>query len=458
MSRATRLDLRTLRSAAVTDAGAVVPLPCLTIGTLSWPWEHAHRVLHEWREWTASAADLASTARLVRSPRGRATVAIELAVAGEPWRAAGGLAPLRAARARARHRPRRRARRPAPGGLPPSPPGTSPVSAHRRLAALPPAAVDAFVAAAGPGSGSELLSAELHHLGGAYVLAAVGAAADADPDGAERVRIGLAALERRLGALAPRLTPAPGRAVVRRHGRAAGDPRRPAAADARHDLRAADVRARLEALGRLVRQRRGADARRGRRRAAARGGGDRRADRPAGRAARPRAAAAGGDQRRGQLPAERRLRGRARARRPRAVREPGVRAAGGRGALGMAIDLARGIGAADRAMRAGREATGWSPTRARSCSRAARWGSSASATSAARCGGCSRPFGCPVRVYDPWLPELAIRREDAEPVGARRAAAALARRVRVRRRDERQRRLPRGARAARDAGGRACCC
>ena len=25
------------------------------------------------------------------------------------------------------------------------------------------------------------------------------------------------------------------------------------------------------------------------------------------------------------------------------------------------------------------------------------------------------PFGCPVKVFDPWLPELAIRRADAEP-------------------------------------------
>jgi hypothetical protein len=41
------------------------------------------------------------------------------------------------------------------------------VSAHRLLAELPPAAVDAFVAAAGPGSGLPLMLAELRRLGGA---------------------------------------------------------------------------------------------------------------------------------------------------------------------------------------------------------------------------------------------------------------------------------------------------
>jgi hypothetical protein len=41
------------------------------------------------------------------------------------------------------------------------------VSDHRLLAELPPHAVDAFVAAAGPGSGSPLMLAELRQLGGA---------------------------------------------------------------------------------------------------------------------------------------------------------------------------------------------------------------------------------------------------------------------------------------------------
>jgi phosphoglycerate dehydrogenase-like enzyme len=85
-------------------------------------------------------------------------------------------------------------------------------------------------------------------------------------------------------------------------------------------------------------------------------------------------------------------------------------------ALGMAIDLARGITEADRAMRA----------------RAERWGldSNAGAFSLYRApvgivgfGELGRelrrllaPLRCRVRVYDPWLPAELVRRADAEPV------------------------------------------
>jgi phosphoglycerate dehydrogenase-like enzyme len=86
-------------------------------------------------------------------------------------------------------------------------------------------------------------------------------------------------------------------------------------------------------------------------------------------------------------------------------------------ALGMAIDLARGIGAADRAMRAGRESWGLD-------SNAGAFLLSGSPVGIVGFGDLGRalrrmlaPLGCPVRVYDPWLPELAIRREGAEPAG-----------------------------------------
>jgi phosphoglycerate dehydrogenase-like enzyme len=85
-------------------------------------------------------------------------------------------------------------------------------------------------------------------------------------------------------------------------------------------------------------------------------------------------------------------------------------------ALGMAIDLARGITAADRAMRAGAERWGL-----QSNARAfALTGSPVGIVGFGDLGRALRrllvPFGCPVRVYDPWLPALAVRREDAEPV------------------------------------------
>jgi phosphoglycerate dehydrogenase-like enzyme len=84
-------------------------------------------------------------------------------------------------------------------------------------------------------------------------------------------------------------------------------------------------------------------------------------------------------------------------------------------ALGMAIDLARGIGAADRAMRAGRETWGLD-------SNAGAFLLSGSPVGIVGFGDLGRalrrmiaPLGCPVRVHDPWLPDLAIRRADAEP-------------------------------------------
>jgi phosphoglycerate dehydrogenase-like enzyme len=85
-------------------------------------------------------------------------------------------------------------------------------------------------------------------------------------------------------------------------------------------------------------------------------------------------------------------------------------------ALGMAIDLARGIGAADRAMRAGDERYGLE-------SNAGAFLLSGSPVGIVGFGDLGRtlrrmlaPLGCEVRVHDPWLPELLIRREGAEPV------------------------------------------
>jgi phosphoglycerate dehydrogenase-like enzyme len=84
-------------------------------------------------------------------------------------------------------------------------------------------------------------------------------------------------------------------------------------------------------------------------------------------------------------------------------------------ALGMAIDLARGIGAADRAMRAGRESYGLE-------SNAGAFLLSGSPVGIIGFGDLGRalrhllvPLACPVLVHDPWLPDVAIRREDAEP-------------------------------------------
>jgi phosphoglycerate dehydrogenase-like enzyme len=81
----------------------------------------------------------------------------------------------------------------------------------------------------------------------------------------------------------------------------------------------------------------------------------------------------------------------------------------------MAIDLARGISAADRAMRAGTETYGLE-------SNADSFLLAGSAVGIVGFGDLGRalrrllaPFGCPVRVFDPWLPASVIRREDAVP-------------------------------------------
>src|SRR4051812_6600533 len=84
-------------------------------------------------------------------------------------------------------------------------------------------------------------------------------------------------------------------------------------------------------------------------------------------------------------------------------------------ALGMAIDLARGITAADRTMRAGTEAYGLE-------SNAGAFLLSGAPVGIIGFGDLGRelyrllaPFRCAVRVYDPWLPDLLIRRAGASP-------------------------------------------
>jgi phosphoglycerate dehydrogenase-like enzyme len=84
-------------------------------------------------------------------------------------------------------------------------------------------------------------------------------------------------------------------------------------------------------------------------------------------------------------------------------------------ALGMAIDLVRGISPADRAMRAGTEAYGLDGN-------ADAFLLTGSPVGIVGYGDLGRtlhrllaPFACPVKVHDPWLPELVIRRNGAQP-------------------------------------------
>jgi FAD/FMN-containing dehydrogenase len=154
----------------------LIPAHDLVAGALVWDWRHAGPVLLRWSEWAATAPDpITTSARILQLPllpevpaplRGRQLVMINGAYLGPADEAAPVLEPLR------RLNPELDTFAPVPPHavlrLHGDPEGPTPVvSDHRLLAELPRDAVEAFVAAAGPGSGSPLLFAELRQLGGA---------------------------------------------------------------------------------------------------------------------------------------------------------------------------------------------------------------------------------------------------------------------------------------------------
>ena len=154
----------------------LVAVPELMAGAMLWPWERASEVLHAWREWTLDAPETATTsARILQVPpfpdipeivRGRKFVVIDGAVIGSQGYADEVLSGLRAlepeidmfamAPPEALSHLHMDPEHPVPG-----------MSEHALLEELPAEAIDALVAVAGHESGSELLIAELRHLGGA---------------------------------------------------------------------------------------------------------------------------------------------------------------------------------------------------------------------------------------------------------------------------------------------------
>jgi FAD/FMN-containing dehydrogenase len=155
---------------------ALYPVRELYAGAMYWPQERAAEILQAWKAWTAGVPDsVTSVGRLLNLPpspeipeglRGRSFVLVEaacLATEGEGFEL---MRPLR----------ERKPEIDTFAMLPPTELGTlhmdpvdpTPVFIDGWLLAdLPSAAIDALVAAAGPGSGSSLLSVELRHLGGA---------------------------------------------------------------------------------------------------------------------------------------------------------------------------------------------------------------------------------------------------------------------------------------------------
>jgi FAD/FMN-containing dehydrogenase len=147
-------------------------------GVLFFPWERSAEVLHAWREWLRSTPDeVTSVGRIMQFPplpavpeplRGKAFVLVEAVFTGAEEEGKELLAPLRALG-------------PAldtfavvpPAGIaelhmdPPHP--VAGLTGHSLLEA---SGVDAFLTAAGPESGSRLLSVELRQLGGALARTA----------------------------------------------------------------------------------------------------------------------------------------------------------------------------------------------------------------------------------------------------------------------------------------------
>ncbi|MGX5695984.1 FAD-binding oxidoreductase, partial [Agromyces soli] len=154
----------------------LLPIADVVAGMLSWDLARAPEVVRAWAHWTETVPESVTTSlRLMRFPpipelppflSGRQLVVIDGALEEDDDRAAELLAPLRALSPELDTF----ARIPAAGLLEVhmDPPGPTPgVSAHGMLDALPEAAVEAFLAAAGPGVETPIMVAELRHLGGA---------------------------------------------------------------------------------------------------------------------------------------------------------------------------------------------------------------------------------------------------------------------------------------------------
>jgi FAD/FMN-containing dehydrogenase len=151
------------------------PIPTAYGGMLAWDWSRAEEVLTRWAAWAVDAPDEVTTSfRIMQLPpipeipeplRGRNLVAIDGAVLADDARAEQILAPLRELGPEIDMFERMPA--PALVRIHGDPEGPTPAAGDSSiLASLPAEAIRAFVEAAGPGSGSALLMAELRQLGG----------------------------------------------------------------------------------------------------------------------------------------------------------------------------------------------------------------------------------------------------------------------------------------------------
>ncbi len=167
------------------------PVPELYAGMFAWPWERTAEVLHAWREWVSGLPnEIGTWARILQVPplpdvpepvRGRQLVVVEAAYLGAEESASELLRPLRAL---VPELDTFAAVPPAAlGHLHMDPEDPVPFAMSGQLLdELPLAAIDNIVEAAGPDSGSPLLSLELRPLGGALAQAPPDAGALASLD------------------------------------------------------------------------------------------------------------------------------------------------------------------------------------------------------------------------------------------------------------------------------------
>ena len=152
------------------------PISEVYAGALFFPWERASEVLQAWREWIRTLPDeVTSVGRIMQFPpldlvpeglRGKAFAIIHAYSLGSEAEGVERLAPLRALG------PVIDTVRMVPpvelSEMHMDPPDPLPyVGEHLVLGDLPTQAIDDFVVAAGPGSGSTLVSVEVRHVGGA---------------------------------------------------------------------------------------------------------------------------------------------------------------------------------------------------------------------------------------------------------------------------------------------------
>jgi FAD/FMN-containing dehydrogenase len=165
----------------------LLPLREIFAGALMFPAEQASEVLQGWREWTAGMpAEMTSVGRLMNFPpvpempdalRGKSFAVLEVIYCGDRADGEELVAPLRklgnAGMDTIQAQP--------PAGIAElhmDPPAPVPYTSESMLThELPASAIEALLKAVGPGSGSQLVSIELRHIGGALSRAPEGAGA-----------------------------------------------------------------------------------------------------------------------------------------------------------------------------------------------------------------------------------------------------------------------------------------